>query len=397
MTISNLIKVTFTYFGNYPSKVVAAIAPIAVLSPHSPSIPGGIPFSASCHTTEAVLNMDDFREKNLTVQEIPHYLSLLFQYRDRELPTLEQALHSKDTLLLKFLIEQGAVINEENELFLLYQAVETQNYEALEILVNAGANINATYQGCPLILAALKFNNVEILNKLISLGAKPFIGSSIPDSPLKQAISTGSIGQIGELIHKGFDIEERNGSGQTPLLAAAQSEVMCSINKLMELGANIHAIDLSGQTLLHYVTRMEKVHFQVQMAFIQKLIDLGVNLNAQTTSGMTPLHFFAKAGQIPAMVLLMKHGADIHLADNTGQTPLAYLPETLYPQERASIENALNAPIDEKIEASTGERLDLGPVNAIRIALRKSFSIDFLKGQENVLFLDEIGKIRLKK
>ncbi len=54
----------------------------------------------------------------------------------------------------------------------------------------------------------------------------------------------------------------------------------------------------------------------------RSLLAQGADPNRQQEGGWTPLHAAAKSGDPELVSLLLEHGADRHLANDTGQTPL---------------------------------------------------------------------------
>ena len=55
---------------------------------------------------------------------------------------------------------------------------------------------------------------------------------------------------------------------------------------------------------------------------VQKLIDAGANIEAVNSKGKTALHTAAKAGFSKVIKVLLKHGAELESRDHQGETPL---------------------------------------------------------------------------
>ena len=97
-----------------------------------------------------------------------------------------------------------------------------------------------------------------------------------------------------ELITAGAPVNPRDQDGWTPIFQA--SEAMVPI--LIGAGADIRVRDRDGNLPLH-------------RNFRQALIVSGVDVNARNAAGLTPLHFAALAGSVPALQMLVDHGADL--------------------------------------------------------------------------------------
>ncbi|HLI84048.1 MAG TPA: ankyrin repeat domain-containing protein [Bryobacteraceae bacterium] len=147
------------------------------------------------------------------------------------------------------------------------------------------------------------------------------LNATDPDgnSAVVLAIINGHYDLAGYLIDKGTDPNLADVTGRAALYAAVDFNTMPNDNRPAPnvINEKLTALDL-----------------------IQKLIDHGANVNAQLkkqapyrakldrgddtmlTTGTTPLLRAAKAGDIPAMKLLLAHGADVKLATRIGINPL---------------------------------------------------------------------------
>ena len=72
-------------------------------------------------------------------------------------------------------------------------------------------------------------------------------------------------------------------------------------------------VDEYGRTPLHYVK---------EEAELERLIRSGLNVDHQDDNGWTPLHFSAQEGTLDVAIALISAGADTHLIDVNGNTPL---------------------------------------------------------------------------
>jgi hypothetical protein len=99
-----------------------------------------------------------------------------------------------------------------------------------------------------------------------------------------------------------------------PLIEAAKSGDLTSVNNLISQGSYVNAQDASGNTALHLAAQ----HGDTQM--VQTLIRAGAEVNMANDDGETALHVAAKNGQPDIAKTLMKNGANPNLADKHGLT-----------------------------------------------------------------------------
>ncbi len=73
--------------------------------------------------------------------------------------------------------------------------------------------------------------------------------------------------------------------------------------------------------ILHYmITAFESE--KLRASDFEALIDLGVDVNTKNKEGQRPLHYTALFPNFALAKILIKHGADIHVEDKYGNTPL---------------------------------------------------------------------------
>ena len=118
------------------------------------------------------------------------------------------------------------------------------------------------------------------------------------------------------------------------LLTAATDGDYEHVQRLIESGAAIEAIDEEGNTLLHIAS--DRGYDKLAKLFVKK----GLDVNAKNSEGLTPLHEAASMGDFETTSLLIEHGADIKATCNIGATPLHYAAE-MRNFEMAQINRAL--------------------------------------------------------
>jgi ankyrin repeat protein len=106
------------------------------------------------------------------------------------------------------------------------------------------------------------------------------------------------------------------------LFAAIHKEYSWIIQTLLEdydADEDIHRTDLMGRGVLHILanTSIDNI-----METIGKLVEWGANVDAEDHSGSTPLHEAAKVGSSVMVGELLDHGATQNAQNRQGKTPL---------------------------------------------------------------------------
>ena len=199
----------------------------------------------------------------------------------------------------------------------LHSALLGGNYEAVELLLAAGADVNQpAHDGwTPLHMAAGTFvGNIDHATK----------GTERSKYDLFRLIMV-----------KKPDVNARTRDGWTPLHAAVanahsawrqkDSQSLGRIRDLLNAGSDLGATDQNGRTPLHWAAWQGYSRFtdalNVTDAVVQVLIEAKADLNAVDKTGRTPLHYAAEMGYDLIVGALVRAGAKQTIRDKAGKTP----------------------------------------------------------------------------
>jgi ankyrin repeat protein len=196
-------------------------------------------------------------------------------------------------------------------------AIQNNSIEAVKLLLKYGANVNSyrkkydnTIQGqvtiIPLLSALEQIYNPELAGILIANGAKVNVSNQFQVTPLHLAAGNGNIIIIDRLLNKGADINALDALGNTPLFRATTNRRGNSFetNKfLIDRGAKVNIANRAGQTPLMLAASLpdeensnSEQRYTIQklrIGLIQLFIDNDADVNSKDKDGKTAIDLAA--------------------------------------------------------------------------------------------------------
>jgi uncharacterized protein len=288
---------------------------------------------------------------------------------------LSEAAVVGNVAVIKKLLKAGAsadAANGDGQTPLMIVA-RTSNIEAAKLLIEHGANVNEREhwrQQTALMWAAAE-NQPAMVQLLIKHHAQVNDRSTVNDwerqvtseprmqarpsggfTPLLYAVRRGCLDCAKLLVAGGADVNLTDPEGVSPLLLATLNFHFDISAFLVQHGADVNKWDLWGRSPIYEAVDMNTLPVggradrpttskTTGLQLIDLLLKAGANPNLQLklfppyrslrddrgadgllSVGTTPLLRAAKAGDIPAMRLLLAHGANPSLPTASGITPL---------------------------------------------------------------------------
>ncbi|HEY1898420.1 MAG TPA: ankyrin repeat domain-containing protein [Steroidobacteraceae bacterium] len=287
---------------------------------------------------------------------------------------MSEAATQGETDVIALLLKAGADVNSANAEgeTALMEVARTGRLDAARLLLSHGANVQAreTWGGQTALMWAVTQNHPDMMKLLIQHGAQVNARSRVHDwqrkvtaegrpkdmhrgglTPLLYAVRDGCMPCTQILLKAGAELNLPDPDKVSPLEIALLNLHWDMAKFLITQGAEVHGWDEWGQTPLYVAVDMNTVPASGHgdqpstdktqgIEVIGMLLDRGANPNAQLmvapplrqavfdrnadqmfTTGATPLLRATRGADIPAMQLLLAHGALVDLPNVDGVTP----------------------------------------------------------------------------
>jgi ankyrin repeat protein len=193
----------------------------------------------------------------------------------------------------------------------------------VSMLLNAGADPQESNMfGMTPLMAASGMANYRIAGKILEFTPAVDLRDMEGKTALMYAVTSTIEEVIDSLIHlRLVGIEITLSDFMTPAALARikpqfePAQVLC-VNRLLESGADVNAMDKKGFSILMHAARTGSV------TIVKNLVSYGADINAKTLKGVTPLYAAAINGHNGIVEYLLSQGVDIDARLHDGETPL---------------------------------------------------------------------------
>jgi ankyrin repeat protein len=178
--------------------------------------------------------------------------------------------------------------------------------------------------------------DVAEVKRLLRLGANVTLANKYGATAMTLAAEVANTDMLALLLEAGANVDSPNPDGQTALLAVARTGNVKAAELLLSRGATVDAKEKwGGQTPLMWASARR------HPAMMELLISKGADVNARSidrdyqrhiqaegrpksldSGGLTPLLYAARENCMACVEVLLKHKADINLADPDSVSPL---------------------------------------------------------------------------
>jgi ankyrin repeat protein len=242
-------------------------------------------------------------------------------YCDRDLTPLALAAAHGSVEAFDALITAGAKPDAwlGNHVTLLHNAAFSGNPEMVRHILRdlpMKVDVNAsTFDGYTPLITAAEFGNARAVEILLEAGANvaPATAVRLSGTALHLASINGHTEIVRLLLKHGAATEARCLLGRTPLILAALTSRDEVLSALLSAGAKIEARDDAGGTALQAAAAMGHADA------VRILLNAGASVNAKATrNGRTALHIAASGGHENLIMILLAAGANPAAKDDAG-------------------------------------------------------------------------------
>lgn len=254
-------------------------------------------------------------------------------------PLLYACQTSYLTDIIKLLIEKGANVNAKSDLIQtpLILATQRNTFEQVEMLVNAGCDLDVTdYEGCSALMYACKNRNFRIAKFLIEKGADVKQICTVPDHlsrteahlprPDQSALMSAVVAddyEITDLIASSLK------QGETPEIdslinqAIIYAQAQKTYRAYVALGNHYKLpVDSMGHALVKEFL-LWSICREYDYNVVRAAIEQGYPVTTDADMAF-PLEAAISVGNYEIINLLLKHGADVNQRNTVlGSTPLS--------------------------------------------------------------------------
>ncbi|MGP0073762.1 MAG: ankyrin repeat domain-containing protein [Bryobacteraceae bacterium] len=214
------------------------------------------------------------------------------------------------------------------------------NHKAALAQIRAGADVNeAQPDGTRPIHWAVYRVDYELLDALIAKKAKVDVANEFGSTPLAEAAKLGDARMVKTLLNAGARPDNPNQDGETALMLAIKTGELPVVEMLIKAGANVNVREtFHNQTALMWAAAAPKNAGEIVKLLLSKGADfkpraLYTDWGSQITSepraqyrpvgGLTALLYATRDGCYDCVEALIAAGADVNYPTPEGVTPLA--------------------------------------------------------------------------
>ena len=231
---------------------------------------------------------------------------------------LEEAIERRDVNAAKYWIQEqryNTTLRFPHGVTPLMLVAKTGNEEILQAALNTDWNVNATdnEKNTPLHWAVM-YKKPKAVEMLVKAGANINADEGWK-TPLNLAIRNRDLEMVKLLINLGADVNKKDTTDETPLMWAATWGQGDIIKVLLENGAKTGNKDIAGDTALSRASR------EFCSECVKMLIEAGEDVNNGYEKGKIPLLIAGEYCDDKAAQILIEAGADVTVKDEDGNTP----------------------------------------------------------------------------
>lgn len=254
---------------------------------------------------------------------------------DRGMTPLMYAAENGSVEAMRLLIDHGAEVNAQNAFGSTALIWSVSDPAKVRLLLDHGAQVNTVAKSgrTALIVAGFTNPSAEVVRLLLAKGAKVDVMDRTHVTPLNAATFGNDTTTVRLLLDAGADINTPDTFiGLTPLMNAAGNRNLEAVKLLLAKGANVNAVSKTEGLPKIQTGTVEFggwTPLLMSAAFgppeaVNVLLAAGAKIDAQDYRGFTPLMLAVGTDRYDrrSINLLLAHGADLQPKNHAGETAL---------------------------------------------------------------------------
>ncbi|XP_059174822.1 putative ankyrin repeat protein RF_0381 [Physella acuta] len=200
--------------------------------------------------------------------------------------------------------------------------------EIIKLLVEEGADLNASYNYKTPLMSAVDPSTMELLiksgadvnAKVEKYSASFTIFDCILNEHKEGKMRVKLVNMVKVLINHGFKVNVQDKKGNTPLMKASQKSNMEKVlRSLLQAGADVNNQNNDGESALHLAVCCKSI------LNAKVLLESKSDIDLKTKDGKTPLFYAILERYLNMIILLVENNANVNCENNIGNTPLLFL------------------------------------------------------------------------
>ncbi len=212
------------------------------------------------------------------------------------------------------------IVNNENKINIinnaLMEAMKIEDLDSIAYYLREGANPNLLIGHSPLIVIASRNNNYRLIEILVEAGADVNSKTGRGNTALIAAASNENLKLIKYLIEERADVDAKTEEGNTALMYTTFYDNVEIANCLLEAGANP---DVSREDGCSPLERAARNNYH---GVLMSLLEAGADVNVKLTGGKTIFLLSVYKAEREVIEAFLNAGADVNARDDFGNTPL---------------------------------------------------------------------------
>lgn len=305
---------------------------------------------------------------------------------------IDMLIENNNIQMLKYIINLRYALSEYDIQKCIFKSIENCKIEDIQFFINTIEERDTVLENC--LGHSCKFGSIDIIKYFLDEGApfqnafwadiikrdrvdilellycNPLVHKPKGNSLIRYACYSNSSNLIKFLAKHDEDVNAIYEDGTTPILISCEFSSEALVRSLIDLGANINALDKDNNDIFHYSVRSESSLIN------EFLLSITTYKDRKNIIGETALHVACRYDR--DINNLLKHGADINAKDDCGNSPLhtAAMFDSI-----KNVTNLISLGVSTEIKNSRGQTplhiaCENGSCNAIEYLLQASANIN---------------------